>query len=433
MAYARSDRLPLERASKLGHMRVIQEPSVQRLLDAFEQVEEGEGESCGEVTGRLDLAQAGELENVVAIDGSSVAVPNTLRSFRQVAFVTFGAVCLSRTEMNAMKAHPIVDPRDLARRLQGRTYCAATVLPLSGVVVPGQTVSSTIRRTVDDTLRATGLYQTLRFLVSREWQADYEMVEHMVCIACGEEFRLPRHALAFRCAVCGAPHTLADYLRLVHSPPDDWATAEAALGLRDILETLLLMRFLQVYRDRPVILRRTLFVKDGPLLLRAQLERLVPAIRAFFRFLRESGRAIHVVGIEKTGDLVDHVPLIEKAIPEPGDYFLPSVRYLHERIHGVPYCAATYRNRVQYGAKAVVRLGPQHVIAVNVPTGEFLTEPRADDLYGFGPSMAALADMLSYAHENALIPVVLANSSLSISLTPSTDILEGFTKRLLGE
>jgi hypothetical protein len=41
--------------------------------------------------------------------------------------------------------------------------------------------------------------------------------------------------------------------------------------------------------------------------------------------------------------------------------------------------------------------------------------------------------MLSYAHENALIPVVLANSSLSISLTPSTDILEELAKRLLGE
>jgi hypothetical protein len=88
---------------------------------------------------------------------------------------------------------------------------------------------------------------------------------------------------------------------------------------------------------------------------------------------------------------------------------------------------------VQYGAKAVVRLGPQHVVAVNVPTGEFLTEPQVDDLYGFEPSMAALADMLSYAHENALIPVVLANASLSISLTPSTDILEEFAKRLLGE
>jgi hypothetical protein len=68
-----------------------------------------------------------------------------------------------------------------------------------------------------------------------------------------------------------------------------------------------------------------------------------------------------------------------------------------------------------------------------VPTGEFLTEPRVDDLYGFAPSMAALADLLSYAHENALSPVVLANSSLSISLTPSTDILEEFAKRLLGE
>jgi hypothetical protein len=111
-------------------MRVIQEPSVQRLLNAFERVEEGDDQSYGEVTGRLDLARAGELENVVAINGSSVAVPNALRSYRQVTFVTFGAVCLSRTQMNTMKANPIVDPWELAARLQERIYHGATVLPL---------------------------------------------------------------------------------------------------------------------------------------------------------------------------------------------------------------------------------------------------------------------------------------------------------------
>jgi hypothetical protein len=73
------------------------------------------------------------------------------------------------------------------------------------------------------------------------------------------------------------------------------------------------------------------------------------------------------------------------------------------------------------------------VVTVNVPAGDFLAEPGVDDLYRFGPSMAALEDMLGYAHENALIPVELANSSLSIVLTPSTDILEEFAKRLLGE
>lgn len=194
------------------------------------------------------------------------------------------------------------------------------------------------------------------------------------------------------------------------------------------------MSLLRQYADHPLVLRRTLFVKDGPLLLRAQMSRLVEPIRAFLKHLREDkGRELHIVGIEKTGELVDHVPQIRMVLNEPGDYFLPTVRYLHERIQGVPFEKSTYRNRVQYGAKVVVRLSPTHVIAANVPTGEFLTDPTVDSLYGFEESMALLSEMLSSRYENALVPLVLANSMASISLKPSGDILETFAKRLLGE
>jgi hypothetical protein len=194
-----------------------------------------------------------------------------------------------------------------------------------------------------------------------------------------------------------------------------------------------LMRYIVEFRDRPIILRRTLFVKDGPLLLRAQLSRLVEPIRAFLRFLHEQGRTVHLVGIEKSGDLVDHLPLLRGVLVERGDFFLPTVRYLHERIEGVPFVAEQYRNRVQYGAKVVVRLGRDHVVAFNVPTGDFLAEPRPEDLYGLAPAMATLAGMLSYKHENALVPLVLVNAAASIAQKPSGDILQGFARRLLGD
>jgi hypothetical protein len=126
------------------------------------------------------------------------------------------------------------------------------------------------------------------------------------------------------------------------------------------------------------------------------------------------------------------VPQIEHTLKKPGDYFIPSVRYLHEQIQGKPYDDRHYVNRVQYGCKVVVRLGPDHVAAFNVPTGDFLTEPKEEDLYGFRESMALLSEVLSYSHENALAPLVLANSLASISFRPSGDILEIFARKFLG-
>jgi hypothetical protein len=197
------------------------------------------------------------------------------------------------------------------------------------------------------------------------------------------------------------------------------------------METLLLFSLIVEYRDHPFVLKTTLFVKDGPLLLRAALSRLIEPIRAFLVHLHGQGREVHLVGIEKTGALVDHTPLIASVLKEPGDYFLPSVRYLHERIQGVPFVEATYRNRVQYGSKIVIRLGPNHVIACNVPTGEFLLNPSESDLYGLQESMGLLSELLSYSYENALVPIVLANQHASIAFQPASAILADFASRVL--
>jgi hypothetical protein len=87
----------------------------------------------------------------------------------------------------------------------------------------------------------------------------------------------------------------------------------------------------------PRLLAETLFLKDGPLLLRAQLARLVEPIRDFIETLKRNKIALHLVGIEKNGDLVDHIEEIKKHLPNPGDYFLPTVRYLQEEVAGLAF------------------------------------------------------------------------------------------------
>lgn len=433
MAYTSSGRLPIERASKLGHIKIIEEPRIQRLLEVFESTSDIGKPTFGEVSGRLDLASSGELENVVAVDGSQACIPNVILNHKRIGFVTVAAVFLQRSEIKALKENPIVDPRVLARKMEENTKTLAAAVPLGGLVVPGESVITTLRNTIDEIFRYTGLYKTLQFLVSREWLHEYGMEEHMDCISCGESFQLPRSTLAFECPSCKTRHTLSDYLQLVAAAPEDWAKEEVVISLRNVLETLLLFSFIVLYKDRPTVLRRTLFIKDGPLLLRAHLSRLVQPIREFITFLTENDRKLHLVGIEKTGDLVDHLPFIRDVLVEPGDYFLPSVRYLHEQIQGVPFAEEVYRNRVQYGNKIVVRLGQDHTLAANVPTGEFKVSPSLSDLLGVEESMGLLAELTSYSYENALIPLVLANRVASISMSPSGDILEAFARRVLGD
>jgi hypothetical protein len=433
MAYTSSGRLPIERASKLGHVKIIQDPQIQRLLEAFEQIEPAQEGAFGECTGTLDLGMTHHLENIVAVDGSHVAIPNVIHQYKRIAFITAGVVVLRRSDLAAMKFSPIVDPRDLSEHLRNSTEVKVAALPLSGVAIPGETVVESIRRLIEQTLRTNDLYETLRFLIYREWLPNYEEKAYMECLSdgCGHDIFLPRSATRFACPGCGRSYTLADYLQVVQGPPDDWATEEVASHVRNIMETLLLMRLIRWSSEHPPVLTRTLFVKDGPLLLRAQLYRLAEAIRDYLAYLHEQGHSVHLVGVEKTGDLVNHLPLLASVLQKPGDYFLPTVRYLHERISGVPFVPSSYRNRVQYGVKVVVRLGIQHVIVFQVPTGAFLTEPRVEDLYGFPASMGLLSEMLSSAYENALIPLVLANQVASISLKPSGDILDAFASRML--
>jgi hypothetical protein len=129
--------------------------------------------------------------------------------------------------------------------------------------------------------------------------------------------------------------------------------------------------------------------------------------------------------------MVDFIMQRNSMLPETGDYFLPSVQYFMEDIAG-SVMTLQYRNRVAYGAKVVVRLGPSHTLVLNVPTGGFLTDPTPHDLIGFETAVRTLSELVSYRYPNALIPLVLANSAASIARRPSGDILNAFAQHLTG-
>jgi hypothetical protein len=70
---------------------------------------------------------------------------------------------------------------------------------------------------------------------------------------------------------------------------------------------------------------------------------------------------------------------------------------------------------------------------LDIPTGAFETEPNASDLMGFDNTVRVLAEMTSYSHDNALIPIKLVNDYSSISQSPSGDILKAFAGDLFAK
>jgi len=175
-------------------------------------------------------------------------------------------------------------------------------------------------------------------------------------------------------------------------------------------------------------------IKDGPLLLRANLYKIADAIREFLAYLRDQGTTVNLVGIDKHGEMVDFIPFVSAALSESGSFFLPSVRYMVTEIKGgeFPSDPRLYRNRVSYGAKLIARVGPDHVLALSIPTGPFMLEPRSSDLFGLDTILRALSTLVSYRYENALMPIVATNAAASLSFNPSGRILEHFVDEMLG-
>lgn len=436
MSYAKKG-FPVESASKIGQLRIINDPVLQGVLSSFEASGASSAVPLVTVTGHVDLSNADSIRRIVVIDGGEALIPNPIRRERALGFLTAAALLMRMDDYEWLADNPMVDPRDLNKQLEGKLWYKAAAIPLSGVSMPGMTVRDTMRAVVNSTLSSanTGLIETVRFLVYKEWLSvwpTHEDPPSMDCLSCGTRFELPyrERASTFSCRSCTYQHFLSDYLGICEVA-DDFGRESTVSNFRNILEVLMLFDLVRKFRHYPEEIAKTLFIKDGPLLLRAQLSRLVEPIRGFITYLRDSGIQTHIVGVEKNGALAEFVHEFKHNLRAPGDYFLPSVRFLIEEVSGNEMPNA-YRNRVSYGAKVAVRLSANHVVVLNVPTGPFFAEPKEQDLLGFTESLQVLSRLVSYRYENALVPLVLINSMVSVAQKPSSTILEAFASGLMG-
>jgi len=436
MPYSASKNLPSERASKLGHLEVVRSPLVQQLIHSFE--ETGNKDADATVKPKWQpLPPLGlPLDLIFGVDGSFQPIederpPHKTLAFVKTALMRIDEVALSRIDKET--PHPFA-LRDL---MAESAMYHATVFPLRHVRVPGLSVYNTVRQTIFESVKDGSLegepMETLKWLAYEKWSGGRPQLPNFQCPHCdSDQATLPYDAEQGACSRCGKLLFITDMLGFHLEMAEEAASDSVATAYMNIHETLLLFTGIRLYWEtNREILKRCLFVKDGPLLLRAQYSKLVNPIRRFLIHALQQEVPICIVSQEKSGAFFEHLKLIEPEAPA-GQLFIPDHTYICEQIQYRPASGAPYGRDTNYGAKMFLALDERYhfvlSVPVNVKMGDFIQAPNLAHVIGFERILATLPRLLSSRHENGLLPIELAHSIASLSTYPSAKVLKLFAE-----
>ncbi|ECX1695690.1 hypothetical protein AO046_22175, partial [Salmonella enterica subsp. enterica serovar Poona] len=164
--------------------------------------------------------------------------------------------------------------------------------------------------------------------------------EFSLCPSCGIEnnFQFITNEVQ-HCSHCREPVFITDWLRLHEDISDFGNNTSAMTRMMNVIEHLLLVTLIhQVFSVSPKSLSTMAFVIDGPLAIFGQPAKLHSRIMEFLfrinnRLAELNLSPILVIGLQKTGDVMDHANILNKFLP-PGVIKLLDDEYRYKYIKG---------------------------------------------------------------------------------------------------
>jgi len=438
MPYQKGNRLPPERASKLGHLEVIQSELVKKICESFNDLKYEEDEKNSSKWEELPN-NGEELGFVFSADGSIQIIENPNPPFKTLAFVK---TALFRMDQYALSKMDNDTPNPFALRdIMKESIYHSTAFPLRNIFIKGQSNFDSVRGILYESVKDTGLnnaldgamMDTLKWIAYEKWNDEPKPeIEKFGCPHCGKnEATLKYEEEKGNCLNCNGEIFITDMFGLHQNMADDFAPNQVASDYMSVSETLMIFTPIRYYWDnKRETLKNCLFLKDGPLSLRATLAKLSAPIRRFFNHAKKEGFEIAIIGQEKSGQFFDHLQLVCNSAVPANSFFIPDNKYIQEKIKHSK-TDALYGADTNYGAKVFLKINEFHKMVINVPTGErgeFVRNPSIKHLIGFENIIKTLPNILSNRFEGALLPIELANQIASLSTYPSAKVLELFAE-----
>ena len=418
MPYTSSDgRLPGESASKLGHLAVVKSEWVKALIDNFESNNVEPSLKDLSIWKDYDPNLVVPLKYVWAVDGSFVPVSTNPPTGKEVAFIKTALLSIDKSKLDRIdkqNPHPLL----LQDIMSESALFHATVLPLKNVKTNMGNNYDTIRNIIFDSMRIdeNGAYfETLKWLAYKKWESQFIISPNFSCPHCYEDIPgLPINSDSSICPNCNKPVYLTDMIGFHLDMDEDCAPDSIASAYMLIMETLMLFTIIRIlwHHTDKSIFTETLFIKDGPLTLRSQYSKLVPRIRDFIEYTKMRNRPIHLIGQEKTGIFADHLASISKYVkPQDNDdkpcLAVLSHDYVRKEVYRTTDLSNPYGSRTNWGEKVYVKLDPDTSMVLNIPTGNYNSNPTfpfASDLIGLDQILSTLPSLVSRKFEGAPFP-----------------------------
>lgn len=451
--------MPYDRqtAGKGGHSDFVRNPDVQAFLAECDYMRAPSDDEANAMAATFSKAPGGippKLPDyVVASDASKSDTPID----DKLPSTQIGFIKVSHVLIEMAKYADLIDPKtrfvdpfkaaDLHRNASPVTY----TLPGSNIRFQhAKTVKDGFRRAVFKQLsadKASGSASRL-ILTDTLLALNGGAITLDKCPSCGEvgHFSFDNNTLQRNCLTCNEPIFLTDWLRLHEDISDFGNNTSAMTRMMNAVEHLLLAGLIhQVFKANPRALSKMAFVMDGPLAIFGQPAKLHSRIMAMLRTinLRLSELKLEpllVVGLQKTGEVMDHANMLNKFLPN-GVIRLLDDDYRNRYIKGSDSLASNFGNETYYGQDFLFKTERGRVFNFAVPY-PFAGKGRAAeqkafatakaDVSNYGSLIERACDLIRHfeldLYDSAIVPVALAHRHASISIVPGGKVLDIIAK-----
>lgn len=445
MPYAR------ETAGKGGHADFVRNPDVIGFLGNCTYLREPSDEEAAVIGAMFTAAPSGAdpmlPRHVLASDASKSDTPIS----DKLPSTQVGFLKISHVLIDMEKYEGLIDPNNRfvdpfkAAEIHRDAHPVTFTMPGSNVRYKGsRSVKDGFRRALFDQLTVLGSEVGGLSLARVLMDLESGPLTISTCPACRSSgvVTFSGEKMVQICEACKSEIYVTDVLRLHEGISDFGDNSSAMTRMMNAVEHLMLAAFiLQVRRSDLTRLAELAFVMDGPLAIFGEPAKLSQRLQRLIHKVNSelSDRGLPqmlVLGLQKTGGLMDHARLIERHL-RPGTIRIVDDAYRNDYITGGDSPAANFGNETYYGQDFIFRTERGRVFNFAIPY------PFADKTFGgggngfaraktephrYGQLIRQACDLIRHfemdLYDSAIVPVALAHRHASISLMPGGKVLD---------